>query len=149
MKQLHYYIPATFPLLICLCLLATHVYAEDEKIKSPEYIPGSNKVDAEGVIELAGSIDELIIIDSRITDDRRQGYIEGSISLPDENTDCNTLAIHLETIQTPALFYCNGPKCGRSGKAVKIALSCGYKNIYWFRGGFEEWQAKDYPFLKE
>ena len=106
-------------------------------------------MDAETVIEIAGSADTLVIIDSRISDDRRQGYIEGSISLPDENTDCDSLAIHLATTNTPVLFYCNGPKCGRSGNAVKIALSCGYGNIYWFRGGFEEWKAKNYPLIKE
>ena len=40
-------------------------------------------------------------------------------------------------------------KCGRSAKAIVIALQCGYSNIYWFRGGFEEWLSKGYPYLQE
>ena len=131
-------------LAVLLSVQALAVHAS-----TPDDIPGSTKVDAEQVIELAGTHDDLVIIDSRITDDRRQGYIEGSISLPDENTDCDALAIHLSGMQSAVLFYCNGPKCGRSGKAVNIALSCGYKNIYWFRGGFEEWKTKNYPYIKE
>lgn len=135
--------------LLLMCLFTLNAYAADSKIKSPEDIPGSLKVDAEHLIELAGSIDDLVIIDSRINADRHQGYIEGSISLPDTNTDCDSLSFYLKTTETPVLFYCNGPKCGRSGKAVKIALSCDYKKIYWFRGGFEEWKNKKYTFAKE
>ena len=93
--------------------------------------------------------DKLVIIDSRISDDRRQGYIEGSISLSDENTDCDSLSLYLQALKSPVIFYCNGPKCGRSARAVKIALACGYETVYWFRGGFEEWQAKNYPIIKE
>ena len=120
-----------------------------EKPLSPESIEGSTKVTAEEVLELAGSIPDLIIIDARIPGDRLQGYLEGSISLPDADTNCGSLAKVIPENKHPALFYCNGIRCGRSVKAVKIALSCGYSNIYWFRGGFEEWRSKGYPFLSE
>lgn len=121
----------------------------EEKTRSPDNIPGAIKVNAEKLIELAGSIPDLIIIDSRIRSDRLQGYIEGSLSLPDEETDCDSLSALIPKKDHPTLYYCNGVKCGRSVKAVKIALACGYKNIYWFRGGFEEWKNKEYPYLKE
>jgi rhodanese-related sulfurtransferase len=118
-------------------------------IKSPETIEGTVRVNAEEFIDLVGKIPDLIIIDSRITGDRKQGYVEGSVSLPDVDTTCATLAQKIPDKATPTLFYCNGVKCGRSAKAVKIALSCGYSKIYWFRGGFEEWLAKGYPYLQE
>ena len=129
-------------------LMMAPVYAEDE-IKSPERIPGAVKVNAEGVIELAESIPGLIIIDSRIRNDRLHGYIEGSLSLPDEETTCENLAKVIPNQKAPALYYCNGPKCGRSANAIEVALACGYKNVYWFRGGFEEWKAKNYPYVKD
>jgi len=71
------------------------------------------------------------------------------LSLPDEQTTCDSLAEAIPSKQAPALFYCNGPKCGRSAVAVKIALDCGYQRIYWFRGGFEEWKNKAYPYVKQ
>jgi rhodanese-related sulfurtransferase len=116
---------------------------------SPPSIEGSTLVDAEGFIELVGSTPDLRVIDSRIPGDRKQGYVEGSVSLPDVDTTCKTLAGVVPSKSSPTLFYCNGVKCGRSAKAVKIALGCGYSNIYWFRGGFEEWLAKGYPYVQE
>lgn len=116
---------------------------------SPESIDGTTKVDAEGFIDLVDKFPELIIIDSRIPGDRKQGYIEGSISLPDVDTTCESLTKVIHKKDALSLFYCNGVKCGRSAKAINIALTCGYSNIYWFRGGFEEWLEKGYPYLQE
>ena len=117
----------------------------DSEILSPISIDGTVKVDAEGVIDLVDKFSDLSIIDSRIESDRKQGYIEGSISLPNTKTNCESLSKVIESHSHPALFYCNGIKCGRSAKAIKIALGCGYSKLYWFRGGYEEWLAKGYP----
>ena len=111
---------------------------------SPGKIEGSTKIDAEVLIKLAGEHENLVIIDSRIKSDRRQGYIAGSVSLPDTETDCFSLFQIIKRKNTPTVFYCNGPKCRRSDHAIVSARECGYTNIYWFRGGFEEWKNKDY-----
>ncbi len=119
-------------------------------VDSPATIEGSKLVNAEQLIQVVDEVKGLIIVDSRIPGDRKQGYIEGSLSLPDVETNCDSLAKVLPGGKAgPVLFYCNGVKCGRSAKAVAIALKCGYTNIYWFRGGFEEWLAKGYPYLQE
>jgi len=120
-----------------------------DKIVSPDTILGTTKVDAEGVIDLVEKIPGLIIIDARIRQDRVQGYIEGSVSLPDIETNCEKLMQVIPRKSSPVLFYCNGPKCGRSVQSSLKAQTCGYHNVYWFRGGFEEWKNKNYPFLKE
>ena len=131
-------------------LLTTIIYTTTAAAESsPDRIEGSLLVDAEAFIQLVGKIPELLIVDSRIPGDRKQGYVEGSISLPDVDTNCESLAKVIPNKESATLFYCNGVKCGRSATAVKIALSCGYKNLYWFRGGFEEWLAKGYPYLQE
>lgn len=116
---------------------------------SPEFVDGATRVTAEELIGLVEQHEDLVIIDSRIAGDRRQGYLEGSVSLPDVDTNCDSLAAIVPGVSTPVLFYCNGVKCGRGAKAAQIALACGYRNVYWFRGGFEEWLAKGYPYLKE
>jgi rhodanese-related sulfurtransferase len=115
----------------------------------PASIPGVVTVSAEGLIELAESEPKLVVVDSRVASDRHHGYIQGSISLPDTDTACATLGDVIPSVDTPTLFYCNGVKCGRSVVAVKIAKGCGYRKLYWFRGGFEEWKQKGYPFLKQ
>ncbi|MHB8534245.1 MAG: rhodanese-like domain-containing protein [Sulfuricaulis sp.] len=120
-----------------------------DAILSPEEIPGVVKVNAEGLLDLVDKKPNLIIIDARLRQDRSQGYIEGSISLPDIQTTCAALVKTVSHKSAPLLFYCNGPQCGRSAHSSRIALACGYTHVYWFRGGFEEWKKKNYPFLKE
>lgn len=119
------------------------------EVVSPETIPGTTKVDAEGVINLVDKNPRLVIVDARIRQDRSQGYIEDSISLPDVETNCESLAKVIFRKSSPVLFYCNGPKCGRSVTSSRKALDRGYNQVYWFRGGFEEWKQKNYPYLKK
>lgn len=142
-----HFIRSFFSTLLCLFLLGQGQAIADDYI-SPESIEGSARIDAEMLIQLAGQHDDLVIVDSRIRSDRKQGYIAGSVSLPDTETDCVSLLTHLEGKDKPVVFYCNGPKCRRSDIAVQTALECGYTNIYWFRGGFEEWKQKNYLISK-
>ncbi len=122
--------------------------ASGDKIISPEQIDGVTIVNAEGLIEQVTGTTGLVLIDSRISADRKDGYIEGSISLTDTDTNCATLARHIPTLDSPVLFYCNGIRCGRSGHAAQIAHDCGYSRIYWFRAGMVEWREKQYPLIK-
>jgi len=135
--------------VISLVLMVSSAGLFAEEIKSPEFIEGVEKVSAEGVFKLIGEMDDLIIVDSRIKGDRAKGYLESSVSLPDAETSCKTLAKVIPKKTHPSLFYCNGIKCGRSAVAIEIAKKCGYKNIYWFRGGFEMWEKKGFPFINE
>lgn len=104
-------------------------------------------VDAEQLVDLALDRPELVIVDSRMASDRKHGFIEGSISLPDVDTNCASLAELLPSPTTPVAFYCNGPKCDRSAAAGTIAMGCGYGETYWFHGGLEEWVRKGFPTL--
>ena len=104
-------------------------------------------IDAEHLIELYQSVLGLRIIDSRLSQDHALGHIEKSRNLPLDETNCNSLS-DLATDSNQALvFYCNGSGVDASTEAVHIASSCGYKRLFWLRGGFIEWQDKDYPFV--
>lgn len=131
-----------------LLLVSTSYASSHKQIITPEQVEGVTRISAEEFISIISNIPDLVVIDSRITANRKHGFIEGSLSLPDTKTNCNTLAALLKSHDTPVAFYCNGVKCGRSVNASQIALSCGYRNIYWFRGGFMEWKEKEYPYLK-
>lgn len=137
------------PYIYLIAILISPAATAEEQKDAPISIKGTTKVSAEGVLDIAEKIPNLVIIDARISSDRHQGFIEGSVSLPNIDTDCSSLAKVIKSKTSPVLFYCNGVKCGRSVKSSRIALKCGYNNIYWFRGGFEEWKAKGYPFIKQ
>ena len=138
--------------IFCVTLLviglAGPAQAKDQVV-APDNLPGITKVDAEGLLDVVEKVTNLVIIDARIRQDRVQGYIEDSVSLPDVDTTCESLNKFVPGKSTPVLFYCNGPKCGRSVTSSQRALKCGYTQVYWFRGGFEEWKQKHYPYLKE
>jgi rhodanese-related sulfurtransferase len=111
-----------------------------------DQVPGTTKVDSEKVLELAETLPDLVIIDSRITQDRQAaGWIPGAVFLPNTETDEASLAKAIPTKSTPVLFYCNGLKCGRSADAATKAVKAGYTNIYWFPGGWEEWSKAGLP----
>lgn len=128
--------------------VSTQIMAESEK-KLPENIEGTHRISASELIELVADKGSLILIDSRIPGDRLKGYIETSISLPDTDTDCQSLSKVIPSKNQPVGFYCNGVRCGRSAVAIKIARSCGYQELYWYRGGFEDWLKRSYPYAKD
>ncbi len=45
------------------------------------------------------------------------------------------------------VLYCNVNAGDASIKAIQIASGCGYKNLFWLRGGVVEWRDKDYPYV--
>jgi rhodanese-related sulfurtransferase len=150
-----YFLPESCLLAVLATLMFNQAQAVDipdltrSKIIVPEHIAGVKTLTAEGVVELAMTIPDLIIVDARIRDDRKHGYLEDSVSLPDIETNCSRLEKIIPSKNNPALFYCNGIKCGRSVVSIKIAKSCGYNNMYWFKGGFEEWKNKGYQYAKD
>ena len=135
--------------LLLAVVLLVGVTAEAGEYLSPAAIEGAVTIDAEQLIALVVDHQETVLIDSRVGTDRADGYIEGSVHLVDTKTDCDSLARLIGTRSTPVIFYCNGVRCDRSGRAVGIAVACGYRDVYWFRGGIEEWRAKEFPLIQD
>lgn len=132
--------------LTLLLLLALPVRAD--KPLAPDSVPGARRVDAEQVIELIQGTPGLVIIDARRNEEHAKGHIEGAVSLVDTDMSETTLGQHVPGKDSPVLFYCNGERCLRSGNAALKAVEWGYLHVYWFRGGWEEWVAKELPVSK-
>ena len=133
--------------VVLLGFMAASTYASEKK-DVPQFVDGTTRVSAEDMVNLIEKHGDLVILDSRKSSDFHKGFIEGAVSLPDTDTNAQSLAKHVKSKGTPIVFYCNGIKCGRSMKAAKVALKHGYKKVYWFRGGMEEWEAKGMPVTK-
>jgi 3-mercaptopyruvate sulfurtransferase SseA len=104
-------------------------------------------INSEHLIELYQSVPGLRIIDSRLRQDHALGYIEKSRSLPLNETNCKSLSDIATDSDQAMVFYCNGNGIDASTEAIQISSSCGYNRLFWLRGGFIEWQDKDYPFV--
>lgn len=125
------------------------LWATEEEVPTPLSEPDVTTVSAEQLVTLIRSQQSFVLIDARIASGRKKGYIENSFHLADIDTTCATLKEFIPTLSQPAAFYCSSSKCGRSLNAVRVAKACGFSNIYWFRGGFEEWKEKGLPYSIE
>ncbi len=43
------------------------------------------------------------------------------------------------------VIYCEGPRCTASSEACEMAISWGWKKVYYFRDGYPGWKAAGYP----
>ncbi|WP_445664348.1 rhodanese-like domain-containing protein [Fodinibius sp. AD559] len=51
----------------------------------------------------------------------------------------------------PTIFFCNGPQCPQSQKAINLLLEAGYpaEKMWYYRGGIHDWITLGLPVLKD
>lgn len=133
----------------CSLLLASFSFTVKAEMLHTHGLEGVEIIDTETLIAMAQSDDQLILVDSRLRGDLAMGYIGGAKNLSHDDTNCTTLSRITADRNRSLVFYCNGVICDQSHSALKIAQQCGYRQLYWLQGGFEEWRNKDYPYLLE
>jgi len=91
------------------------------------------------------------VVDVRITKEYQEKHIRGAISIPYNEKSLKDVAFDAAADEwagpdrldkeKPVIFQCNGPECWKSYKASVVALRKGFKQVYWFRGGYPEWET--------
>ena len=121
---------------------------------TPRTLRGATIVTAEEATELMKK--GVPIFDTRVKEEYVDGHIKGALSLPygeksakevdfDSSKDHFSLSGLPADKNAPIILSCNGPECWKSYKSSVAAIKAGYRQIYWFRGGFPEWRLKGYP----
>lgn len=131
--------------LLALLLILNLPQAWAQIALAPQRIDGVEHLNAEQVVALILKQEALVIIDARRHEEYAKGHIEGATHLFEATMAPETLARHVPHPDTPLLFYCNGVQCLRSSNAAIKARDWGYRNIYWFRGGWNEWRDNQLP----
>lgn len=110
---------------------------------SPETVSGTTIVDAAAAKAL---FDQGVpFVDVRKDSDWDAGRIPGAEHLELKKVFSEEKLAEIAGKDQEVVIYCNGPKCMRSSEACAKAVSWGFKKVYYFRGGFPEWAATDYP----
>jgi len=120
---------------------------------TPSLLPGVTVVTASEVVALRDK--GVAIVDVRIGKEYHERHIRGAVLIPYGEKSLKDVAFDpamdefsgvekLDPLQ-PVIFHCNGPECWKSYKAAKVAQAKGFKNVYWFRGGFPEWERNGLP----
>jgi rhodanese-related sulfurtransferase len=116
---------------------------------TPSQLPGATIVNAAQVAEMHQK--GVPVIDVRLGKEYYEKHIRGAVSIPYAEKSLKDVAFDAAIDEwagpdkldknQPVIFHCNGPECWKSYKAAKVALSKGFKTVYWFRGGFPEWET--------
>jgi rhodanese-related sulfurtransferase len=121
---------------------------------TPTLIQGVKSVTAEQAQDLMAK--GVPFYDVRDAGEYKEMHVKGAISVPykeksskeigfDMSKDDFRIADAVKDKNAPLIFACNGGECWKSYKATVWAQKEGFRNIYWFRGGFPEWKAKKLP----
>jgi rhodanese-related sulfurtransferase len=129
--------------------LANYKYVSALGNWTPSQLPGATIVTAIDVLGLQQK--GVPVIDVRIAKEYQEKHIRGAISIPYDEKSLKDVAFDPAQDQwagpekldknLPVIFQCNGAECWKSYKAARVALSKGFKTVYWFRGGFPEWES--------
>ena len=74
--------------------------------------------------------------------------IKGSINIPASKVKAGNPLLPKD-LSSLLIFYCKGPKCGKSRVAADKAKKMGYTNIMVYNEGLPAWAKKRYPLVSE
>jgi rhodanese-related sulfurtransferase len=129
--------------------LANYKYVSALGNWTPSQLPGATIVTANEALALQQK--GVPIIDVRIAKEYQEKHIRGAVPIPYGEKSLKDVAFDPKMDEwagpqkldknQPVVFHCNGAECWKSYKAARVALANGFKTVYWFRGGFPEWET--------
>ncbi len=85
----------------------------------------------------------LVVVDSRSAEEYQEVHIKTALSIPLTKLEKDATLLP-SAKEARLVFYCNGVKCGKSGKSAKIAIDNGYKDVSVYADGMPVWEEKGY-----
>lgn len=123
---------------------------------TPTSLPGAKVISA---AEARGLMAKGVpVYDVRVADEYETAHVPGAISVPYKEGSAKEVGFDPADDQfalnklpkdknAPFMMYCDGTICWKSYKSATMAIQAGWKNVYWFRGGFPEWKEAGLPVI--
>lgn len=92
--------------------------------------------------ELAGRLDEVVLLDIREADEFDQGAIQGAVFAPRGVLE-SKVGLHVTDPDERLIVYCAGG--ARSALAAATLQQMGYTNVWSLEGGFGRWKREGFP----
>ncbi|GIK61459.1 MAG: rhodanese-like domain-containing protein [Ignavibacteriota bacterium] len=86
----------------------------------------------------------VLFIDARDEADYVLGHISNSINIPFDDFDNHKQKLEKLSIEKPMVVYCAGTDCDLSHLLANLLFEKGYKQVYVFFGGWNEWIEANY-----
>ena len=90
----------------------------------------------------------ITFVDSRDEADYILGHITNSINIPFDDFDNHKQKLEKLPKEKPLAIYCAGTDCDLSHLLANLLFEQGYKQVYVFFGGWNEWLNASYPIEK-
>lgn len=87
-------------------------------------------------------------IDARPPEEYNEGHIKGALNIPFYGSENYLKTINSLDKNKLIVTYCSGADCDISTLSGDELFSMGFKKVYVFVGGFEEWVKNKYPITK-
>ena len=117
-------------------------------VNSPSLAANKTKIEtitAETLKKMLDDQAKFVLIDARRDKDYNEEHIVSAVNLSATDVSSKTLEEIAPENTTKLVFYCQNTKCQASHIAASKALGAGYKYLYEFSGGIEDWKAHNYP----
>jgi rhodanese-related sulfurtransferase len=106
-------------------------------------LPPGVEITKEELLKIMGSGETYYLFDARPAKVFGGGYIPSAVSAFPDGKDF--LSMLPEDKSALVIFYCGGPTCPFTGKAVKKAQEAGYTNLKGFQAGLPGWNKAKLP----
>lgn len=121
--------------------LISVTYADTDKIGTTSGITGVKQINGEDIIKLADNDEDMVTFDSRSAAQRKRGALNWSEPFNTKTLTPKLLSEKVAENTTTIVFY-GEPNSQEAAQGAKFAVKSGYKNVYWFKGGWDEWKQK-------
>jgi rhodanese-related sulfurtransferase len=91
--------------------------------------------------------DKILFVDARDPEEYEDGHIAGAINLPLFHIEKYLGNLSSVDKNEPLVAYCEGADCDMSIRLGNELFSKGYRKVFVFLGGWEEWQKANYPVI--
>ena len=108
--------------------------------KTSDY-PGVYIITGDELIELMDYDEEAMILDTRSASKQKAGVIPFSAALKPSQLSQEFMAEMLERKSTVIIFYGDSDSSS-TAKAAAETAAMGYNNVFWLKGGWQEWKSK-------
>ena len=91
--------------------------------------------------------DKILFVDARDPEEYDDGHIAGAVNLPLFRLNEFSDRIAAISKSQPLVTYCEGSDCDMSIRLGNELFSKGFRKVFVFFGGWEEWKQADYPVI--
>jgi len=134
-------------------MLKGHPY----NVPTPRAIPGARVISTLQLMALLDAGDSMVVID--VLNSRVRTTVPGAYWMPGAGNHrfnealTSAFAAALEILSLgdktrPLVFLCLGSECWESYNAALHAVSAGYTDVIWYRGGSSAWASAGFPLKK-